>query len=80
MLFQESNDGGRMRKLMRRFRGFLIWLLGIDQSMHAVYRRQRILETQLDFLIKMSNRKIRRKWRRMLTRPTSPFYIGDIYD
>jgi hypothetical protein len=69
-----------MGNLMRRLRGFLIWLLGVDQSMHAVYRRQRILETQLDFLIRNSNRKIRRKWHRKLTRKTSPFYIGDIYD
>jgi len=58
---------------------FLIRFLGVGQSMHAVYIRQRVLETQLDFLIKNSNRKIRRKWHRRLTRPTSPWYIGDIY-
>ena len=60
-------------------RRFLIKLLGLNESMHKVYVRQRILETQLDFLIKNSNRKIRRKWHRMLTRSKSPFYVGNIY-
>lgn len=60
-------------------RGFLIRLLGIDRSMHAIYVRQKCLETQLDFLLKMTCRKTRRRWRRMLTHKQSPFYIGDLY-
>jgi hypothetical protein len=61
-------------------RGFLIRFFGLDKSMHALYQRQLCLETQLDFLLRNHNRKVRRRWRRMLTRKTSPFYIGDIYD
>jgi hypothetical protein len=61
-------------------RGFLIRFFGLDKSMHAIHQDQRILRAQLDFLIEHSNRKVRRKWKRMLTRKTSPFYIGDIND
>jgi len=70
----EEGDKTMKSKIIR----FLIHLFGIDQSLHALHVRQKCLETQLDYLLKTSNRKVRRKWYRMLTRKTSPFYIGEL--
>lgn len=64
---------------MKRIKGFLIKVLGLNESMHKVHIRQKVLETQLDYLIKNSNRKMRKKWGRMITRTGSKFYIGNIY-
>ena len=59
-----------------KLKGWLIRWLGLGSSMHVVHQRQKILETQLDFLIRNSGRKLRRKWHRMITRRTSPNYVG----
>jgi ABC-type anion transport system duplicated permease subunit len=63
---------------MRFFRKLLFRIFAIEYNFHQIFMRQKALKTQLDFLLKMTNRKIRKKWRRILTRKTSPFYIGDI--
>lgn len=65
---------------MGLIRSFFYRFLAIDYNLHQIYQRQRILEIQLDFLMRNHKRTIRRKWFRMLTRRTSPFYIGDIYE
>lgn len=35
------------------------------------------INEQVDFLLFHSNKKMRRKWNRILTNTNSPFYIGD---
>lgn len=57
---------------------FFLWLnkkLGIYSNQMFMKERIKVLESQLNFLILHSNKHIRRKWKRMLINPKSPFYI-----
>jgi len=63
---------------MNFFRILFYKIFALGKNLHELRFKQKALETQLDWLIKNSNRRIRRKWYRILTRPRSPFYIGNI--
>lgn len=49
----------------------------LGQQLKDIRVKQKVLNCQLDYLMMNSNRKMRRKWSRMLNNPKSPFYIGD---
>ena len=62
---------------MKKIRSFFYKWFFIGQNFHSLRARQKVCETQIDFLIRNSNRIMRRKWRRMLLNKRGPFYIGD---
>jgi hypothetical protein len=65
-------------KLRSKLTHFFYRIFYLEYNFYQINLHQKALETQLDFLLKMTNRKIRKKWQRILTRKTSPHYIGDI--
>lgn len=62
--------------MKQKIRAFLYRFLFLGKQMHQMRRDINILNCQLDFILLNSNRKIRRKWKRVLTNKRSPFYIG----
>jgi hypothetical protein len=59
---------------------FISWLLKklhLSQQLEEIRLQNRIINSKLDYMIKNSNRRIRRKWMRVAGNPKSPFYVGD---
>ena len=66
-----------IQKIKMILANFLFSSIGLREQLHALHVKQKVNSYQLDFLILNSDRKIRKKWNRMLTNKNSPFYLGN---
>jgi hypothetical protein len=60
----------------QRIRNWFWKYFFIGETVHSLHFADRVQRSQLNFLLRNSNRRMRRKWARMLNNSKSPFYIS----